>query len=119
MDTTYRRIGIATIVILALGFIVLAVNRSSARDSDKTTDNSQITIQDFSFQPMTLTVPAGAKVSWINKDEDPHTVFSTDNAFKSKALDTDDQFSFTFGKPGTYEYFCTVHPKMTGKIIVK
>ena len=119
MDSTRRKIGIATIVLVVLSLASLAVNRASAGDSDETMDKSQITIQDFSFQPMALTVPVGAKVTWINRDEEPHTVFSTDSTFKSKALDTGDQFSFTFDKPGTYEYFCSVHPKMTGKIIVK
>ena len=119
MDSAHRKICIATIVLLLLSLISLAANRVSAGDSGETMDKSQVTIQDFSFQPMTLTVPVGAKVTWVNRDEEPHTIFSTDSIFKSKALDTDDQFSFTFEKPGTYEYFCSVHPKMTGKIMVK
>ena len=77
-----------------------------------------VEIKDFSFGPMMLTVPAGATVTWTNKDEEPHTVFSSDDAFKSKALDTDEKFSFTFTKPGTYKYFCSVHPKMVGAIVV-
>jgi plastocyanin len=104
---------------LFLGAISLAGDRATAGDSGKPANEYQATIQDFSFQPPELTVPAGAKVVWTNKDQEPHTVVSTDNAFKSKALDTDKQFSFTFDKPGTYEYFCSVHPRMTGKIIVK
>ena len=62
---------------------------------------------------------AGSTVTWINKDDVPHTVVSVDHLFKSKALDTDDTFSFTFPNAGTYEYFCSVHPRMTAKIIVK
>jgi plastocyanin len=79
----------------------------------------EVTIDNFSFGPMELTIPAGTQVTWTNKDDVPHTVVSVDKKFKSKALDTDDRFSFTFQNPGTYEYFCSVHPKMTAKIIVK
>lgn len=79
----------------------------------------EVTIDNFSFGPMELTVPVGTQVTWINKDDVPHVVMSVDKKFKSKALDTDEKFSFTFQDAGTYEYFCSVHPKMTGKIIVK
>jgi plastocyanin len=58
-------------------------------------------------------------VTWVNHDDVPHTVRSVDGAIKSKALDTDDKFSMTFDKPGTYEYFCSIHPKMTAKVVVK
>jgi len=79
----------------------------------------EIKIDNFSFMPQDTTVAPGTTVTWINRDDVPHTVVSTAGKFKSKALDTDDKFSFTFGEPGTYEYFCSVHPKMTAKIIVK
>jgi plastocyanin len=79
----------------------------------------EVTIDNFSFGPMELTVPVGTQVTWINKDDVPHVVMSVDKKFKSKALDTDDKFSFAFQQAGTYEYFCSVHPKMTGKIVVK
>lgn len=78
-----------------------------------------VEIKDFAFSPATLTVPVGAKITWVNKDEEPHTVVSTSDAFKSKALDTDEQFSFTFAKPGTYKYFCSVHPKMVATVVVE
>ncbi|HYL47658.1 MAG TPA: cupredoxin family copper-binding protein [Candidatus Limnocylindrales bacterium] len=78
-----------------------------------------VRIDNFSFGPQEITVAPGTKVTWTNRDDIPHTVVSTNQLFKSKALDTDDQFSFTFDKPGTYEYFCSIHPKMTGKVIVK
>ncbi|HEV2296953.1 MAG TPA: cupredoxin family copper-binding protein [Candidatus Acidoferrales bacterium] len=77
-----------------------------------------VEIKDFAFAPATITVPIGAKITWVNKDEEPHTVTSTDRVFISKALDTDDQFSVTLDKPGTYEYFCSVHPRMVAKIVV-
>lgn len=95
---------------------------SSSMHADSTakrpSQSYSIEIKDFSFGPMMLTVPAGATVTWTNKDEEPHTVFSSDDVFKSKALDTDEKFSFTFTKPGTYKYFCSVHPKMVGAIVV-
>jgi plastocyanin len=78
-----------------------------------------VKIDNFSFGPQTLTVAPGTTVTWTNNDDVPHTVVSDDKAFKSKALDTDDKFSYTFDKPGTYNYFCSVHPKMTAKVVVK
>ena len=78
-----------------------------------------IAIDNFSFTPKEITVAAGTTITWVNRDDVPHTVVSTDKKFKSKALDTDDHFSFTFAEAGTYSYFCSVHPVMTGKIIVE
>ncbi|MHB8410469.1 MAG: cupredoxin domain-containing protein [Candidatus Acidiferrales bacterium] len=92
----------------------------SANATSKIASKSySVEIKDFAFAPATITVPVGAKITWVNKDEEPHTVVSTDNAFKSKALDTDEQFSFTFAKPGTYKYFCSVHPKMVATVVVE
>jgi plastocyanin len=81
----------------------------------------EVKIDNFSFSPTTLTIVAGTAVTWTNQDDIPHTVVSTDEPrlFKSKALDTGDKFSFTFSKPGTYPYFCSLHPKMNGKVIVQ
>ena len=79
----------------------------------------EVKIDNFSFGPATLTVPAGTTVSWTNRDDIPHTVVSTEGVFKSKVLDTDEKFSFTFSKAGSYPYFCSIHPKMTGKVIVE
>ncbi len=79
----------------------------------------QITIDSFQFAPQNLTVKAGATVTWTNKDDVPHTVVSTTKKFRSGVLNTDGKFSFTFNNPGTYEYFCSVHPQMTGKVIVQ
>ena len=82
---------------------------------------NQVTIDNFAFNPPVLTVALGTKVTWINRDDVPHTATSTakPRAFDSGTLDTDDQFAHVFEAPGTYEYFCTVHPHMTGQIIVK
>ena len=79
----------------------------------------EVKIDNFNFMPGDLTVAAGTTVTWVNHDDVPHTVRTMDGAIKSKALDTDDKFSMTFDKPGTYEYFCSIHPKMTAKVIVK
>jgi len=80
---------------------------------------NQVVIENFSFAPATLTVKTGTKVTWINRDDVPHTVNENDKRFKSGPMDTDDQFSYTFSAPGTFSYFCALHPKMTGQIIVK
>ena len=78
----------------------------------------EVKIDNFTFAPRTLTVKAGTTVTWINEDDIPHTVVSTGH-FRSKPLDTGDKFTFTFAKAGTYLYHCTLHPHMTGKIVVQ
>jgi plastocyanin len=80
----------------------------------------EVTIDNYTFSPSLLTVPVGTTVTWVNHDDTPHVVVSDDNprTFRSGGLDTDDKFSFTFTKPGTYKYFCAVHPHMTGMVIV-
>jgi plastocyanin len=90
------------------------------KDVDSTSSKqNRIEIKDFAFNPQTITVKAGEKVTWINRDEEPHTVVSVEKQFKkSTALDTDQEFTITAGAPGTYTYFCSVHPKMTGTIVV-
>jgi plastocyanin len=80
---------------------------------------AEVKIDNFSFGPQIITVAPGTKVTWKNRDDIPHTVVSADGVFKSRALDTDESFSFTFDKPGTYSYFCSIHPKMTGQVTVK
>jgi plastocyanin len=79
----------------------------------------EVRVDNFTFGPDTLTVPVNSTVTWVNKDDIPHTVASTDGLFKSKALDTDDKYTYTFTKPGTYSYYCSIHPKMVGKVIVQ
>ena len=80
-----------------------------------------ITIDNFAFEPALLTIAPGTEVTWVNRDEEPHTVVSVlkEQPFKSQALDTNDKFSLVFAKPGTYKYFCSVHSHMVGTIIVK
>ena len=79
----------------------------------------KIQIAKHKYDRPTLTVPVGTTVTWLNKDEDVHTVVSTTQAFRSPGLETDDAYSYRFTKPGEYQYFCTLHPLMTGKVIVK
>src|SRR5262249_35590018 len=83
------------------------------------TSQQEVKIDNFSFTPNTITVAAGTSVKWINHDDIPHNVVADDKSFKSKVLDTDEQFTYTFTKPGTYTYFCSIHPKMTGKVVVQ
>ena len=79
----------------------------------------QISIENFTFNPDTVTIPVGSTVTWTNKDDEPHTVTSSENVFTSLGLDTDETFSHTFATPGTYTYYCKLHPHMTGTIVVK
>jgi amicyanin len=78
----------------------------------------QVKIDNFTFGPQKLTVKVGDTVTWVNEDDIPHTVVSTGH-FRSKALDTEDKYSFTFTAPGTFEYFCGLHPHMQGSIVVE
>jgi len=97
-----------------------AGSRSTTAKTQQTVPaNMEVKIDNFSFGPTTLTVPVGTTVTWTNRDDIPHTVVSTEGAFKSKVLDTDEKFAFTFNKPGSYSYFCSIHPKMTGKVVVQ
>ena len=112
--------GLAVIVALGAGGLGVGHKSSIARAQDKP-PSAEVKIDNFSFGPASLTVAVGTTVLWTNRDDIPHTVVSTDDAktFKSMVLDTDEKFSFTFTKAGTYPYFCSIHPKMTGKVIVQ
>ena len=110
------------VVALATGFALTGAGQPHrGLMNQEKSPASEVKIDNFSFTPPVLTIPAGTTVTWINRDDIPHTVVSTDDAktFKSKALDTDEKFSFTFAKPGTYPYFCSIHPKMTAKVVVQ
>jgi len=105
--------------VLAIALGIVGSGVSFAAD-DKSAAPVEVKIDNFSFAPAVITVPAGATVRWTNRDDIPHTVVSDDHTtFKSKPLDTDEQFTYTFTKPGTYSYFCSIHPKMTGKVVVQ
>ncbi len=106
-------------VVFAIGASIFAICASRLAHADDQKATVTITIDNFSFTPGETTVAAGTTVTWVNHDDVPHTVVSTDRKFRSRALDTEDRFSFTFTDAGTYAYFCSVHPMMTGKVIVK
>jgi plastocyanin len=104
------------VVLVACGIAVVS-NQFSTRAQAKPAI-AEVKIDNFSFGPAALTIPVGTTVTWTNRDDIPHTVVSPDKVFKSKVLDTDDKFSYTFTKPGEFPYFCSIHPKMTGKVVV-
>ena len=110
----------AALFVLSFGLPKPSPARPAAREQSNSSDNYQIKIDNFSFAPATLTVPVGTTVTWVNKDDVPHKVVSTDGKdIKSPVLDTDQKFTYTFTKTGTYPYYCSIHPKMTGKVIVQ
>jgi plastocyanin len=110
--------GLAMPVMIAMLLLFAASPRVTANDQPAAGD-AAVKIDNFVFGPQTITVPVGATVIWTNKDDIPHTTVSTDGVFKSKVMDTDEKFSFKFDKAGTYSYYCSVHPKMTGKVVVQ
>ena len=105
-------------VVVAVTF-ALAVFSTEQRTLAAASPAADIKIDNFSFAPATLTVKAGTPITWTNGDDIPHTIVSEDHSFKSKVLDTGDKFTFTPSRPGTYSYFCSIHPKMTGKLVVE
>jgi plastocyanin len=112
-----RVAGLATSVLLAT--LLLSVTLSvTVNTKQSSTATAEVTIDNFSFRPQTITVVVGTTVTWTNRDDIPHTVVSDDGVFKSKARDTDEKFSYTFDKAGTYPYHCSLHPKMTGQVVV-
>ena len=129
--TTLTQNNTSRALLCAVSFLSLSVIAigSDMRQTDITTrpvlaaiatKPNKIEIKDFAFNPQTLTVKSGEKITWVNRDEEPHTVVSVQKRFKkSTALDTDQEFTITAGAPGTYTYFCSVHPKMTGTIVVE
>jgi plastocyanin len=109
------------VVALLLGPVIgamLAFGAVAAQDATKK-DANEITIDNFTFTPKELTVAVGTTVKWVNHDDIPHTVVEKKTTFRSKALDTDDSYSFTFTSAGTFDYFCGLHPHMVGQVIVK
>ena len=109
--------GLTAPVMIAM--LLLAGSPSVTANDHPSAATAEVKIDNFSFGPQTVTVPVGATVTWTNRDDIPHTVVSTDGVFKSKVRDTDEKFSFTFTKAGTYPYYCSVHPKMTGRVVVQ
>ena len=103
---------VSLVSVLAMWGIASGADAASSQVTD-------IKIDNFTMTPQTVTVHPDTAVRWTNGDDIPHTVVSEDGSFTSKVLDTDDRFAYTFGKPGTYKYFCSIHPKMTGTVVVR
>jgi len=113
------RIEGVVIPVLILMLLLFAGSPSVKANDQPSAANVAVKIDNFVFGPQAITVPVGTTVTWTNSDDIPHTAVSTDGVFKSKVMDTDEKFSYTFTKAGTYPYYCSVHPKMTGQVVVK
>jgi len=118
---TKKNVWIASVAApVLIATLLLFTGSSTVTANDQPAGASAaVKIDNFVFGPQTITVPAGTTVTWTNSDDIPHTAVSTDGVFKSKVMDTDEKFSYTFTKPGTYPYYCSIHPKMTGKVVVQ
>ena len=120
MKRTLWTFGLLTVMTAVLAIAMASQGGSAAAPAmQQAAAANAVKIDNFTFSPATLTVSPGTTVHWTNKDDVPHTVVSSDKAFKSSTLDTDQEFTFTFTQPGTYEYFCSLHPKMKATVVVK
>ena len=118
MRKSVRLLGLAVRATIVFVGAAAALNSFRMQAQAQPAAAAEVKIDNFSFGPAAITVSVGTTVTWINHDDIPHTVVSTDKVFKSKVLDTDEKFSYTFTKAGEYPYFCSIHPKMTGKVVV-
>jgi plastocyanin len=121
MEAFMKRVYVAAAALaipLAVALMLIS-SPSRAKSEEAKAQSTEIKVDNFTFGPATLTVPVNSTVTWVNKDDIPHVIASNDGLFKSKALDTNDKYSFTFSKPGTYAYYCSIHPKMQGKVVVQ
>jgi plastocyanin len=109
--------GVAVPVLITM--MLLALSSRVTANAEPSAPPAAVKIDNFVFGPQTITVPVGTTVTWTNADDIPHTSVSTEGVFKSKVLDTDEKFSYTFTKAGTYPYYCTIHPKMIGTVVVQ
>ena len=116
---TKKNIWVAALAMPMVVALLLMAGSPSVMADQPSAASADVKIDNFSFGPQTITVGVGTTVTWTNRDDIPHTVVSTDGVFKSKVRDTDEKFSYTFTKAGTYPYFCSVHPKMTGTVVVR
>ncbi len=103
----------------AISLMTLCVAGACGAAASAVPGSTQIVVKDFMFQPMSLSVPAGATVTWTNRDDEPHTVRSDTGLFGSGAMDTNESYSFRFDTPGTYHFTCSIHPRMVGTILVQ
>jgi plastocyanin len=119
MNTLRTRLGAIAIVAGLIMFTTIAGTSVQAGQGSTTPKAVAVAIDNFQFGIVSLEVAAGTTVTWTNHDDVPHTVASSTKVFKSPALDTGETFSYTFKVAGTFEYYCSLHPRMTGKIVVK
>ena len=117
MTRAFRMIAFQAVMIAASGAAMSVVACESRAATAPAAE--VVHIGNFTFNQPALTVHPGTTITWVNDDDIPHTVVAKDMTFKSRVLDTGDRFSFTFAKPGQFDYFCSIHPHMTGKVIVK
>ena len=116
-DRLRKLLGLSTMTFHAVNHAIAITDVPLEADS-QTTGAHDVVVDNFSFAPAVASVPAGTTITWTNHDDEPHTVVSTDQKFKSPVLDTNGQFSHQFDAPGTYRYFCSIHPRMTGQVVV-
>jgi Icc protein len=115
----FSTVTFSAMLLLIFGLAAASYPRLAVTLADEPANKNEVKIDNFNFAPATLTVPAGTRITWVNRDDVPHNVISTDKKFASPVLDTDEQFSYEFKDPGTYLYYCSIHPKMTGKVVVQ
>jgi len=112
--------GLAAPITMAMLLLLVGSPSVVASNNDQASaTTAEVKIDNFSFGPQTLTVRVGTTVTWTNGDDIPHTSVSTEGVFKSKVMDTDEKFSYTFTRAGKYPYYCTIHPRMTGEVVVQ
>jgi plastocyanin len=112
--------GLAAPIMMAMLLLLVGSPSVVASNNDRASaTTAEVKIDNFSFGPQTLTVRVGTTVTWTNGDDIPHTSVSTEGVFKSKVMDTDEKFSYTFTRAGKYPYYCTIHPRMTGEVVVQ
>ncbi len=117
--TRKRFFAVAMTVLLLVIAIAFILRPAQVKGKETDPRGTEVRIDNFTFNPGTLTVAVNSAVTWVNKDDLPHVVASNDGLFKSKALDTDQAYSFTFTRAGTYAYYCSLHPTMVGTITVR
>jgi plastocyanin len=120
-NSTPRAVGVAFFLAALAGTALAwpAVGEATQAGAVAAASEPLVRIDNFTFNVALITVKRGTKVTWVNGDDIPHTVVAKDKSFKSTVLDTGDRFSFTFAKAGQYDYFCSLHPHMTGRVIVR
>lgn len=120
MNALSWMLAVISALVLSTAMVSPVLAADAVAATAKSVKPTVVDIRDFAFSPKTLTIPAGTRVVWTNRDDEPHVVVSAGHQFAtSKALDTDDSYGVTFDHPGTYAYYCAIHPMMVGTVIVQ